>query len=334
MRSVPSPRPANAPSSTDRRLTRRGVLLSAASAGLAGTSLAVAPTVAAAATSTSPAPLRIRSRQRRVEVQPPALAVGAGYTNKVFDEAFTSTDSIDLTGAGMAGKRWSTKLPWGGTRTPASKLTTTPDGLRIDQAVSNQNIALLTIDPSTGQGTTFGHGYFEIRMRFAPDQPSAQAGFPALWLAPKSQMYHQVEPIPCGEIDMFEAYRDADHPYTGTFVGTVHDVTPVPGGNWEFSREQNRNNVVDAHIDGAWHTYAVLWEPGRVRWYLDGQVQVDVAFGPDRRPNVPTINWATGEGNSVGAFSILEEPLQQEMVLMMGTAPGWPIEVDWVRVWS
>ena len=73
-----------------------------------------------------------------------------------------------------------------------------------------------------------------------------------------------------------------------------------------------------AAVPGAstgWHTYAALWEPGRVKWYYDGNLVSTVATGPIGSPHYVVMH-TTDWGRS-------SKP----------TAPG-TTRIDYVRVWK
>lgn len=254
-----------------------------------------------------------------------------------FNDEFNSLASIHPDEGSVASHhKWFTDLPWTGGRTPMGQFQAAGSVLTLDQASSNSNWAMASMSPSRGEGRVFSYGYFEARMRFAaaPDRPTT--GFPAIWLAPKYQV-HNVGRRRHGEIDIFEAYQSAGYPYQRHFVGTVHDSTPKMDGTWDYTSHQNRNNTVPANITTTdWHTYGVLWEPGRITWFLDRRALSHVCYGPRRFPCCST--WAPSLGSAdtlkFGAFSPLAEAAGAGMVLAIGTGAGWPIQLDRVSVWQ
>ncbi|UBV43365.1 family 16 glycosylhydrolase [Deinococcus taeanensis] len=103
------------------------------------------------------------------------------------------------------------------------------------------------------------YGRFEIRAKF----PSGKGLWPAIWLLPE-------EPSPyaswaaSGEIDIAEGWGSKP----GELAQTIHY-----GGVWP-------NNVYSGatvpypnggRMDG-WHTYSVEWTPGKIQWFIDGQL--------------------------------------------------------------
>ena len=76
-----------------------------------------------------------------------------------------------------------------------------------------------------------------------------------------------------------------------------------------------------------WHTYAALWQPGKVTWLLDGEPLYSQRYGAESvpAPNTP--------GNPAGTFAVLDQESPGE-TLILGCGKNWPIEIDWVHVWQ
>jgi beta-glucanase (GH16 family) len=98
-------------------------------------------------------------------------------------------------------------------------------------------------------------GRFEMRAKL----PTGQGVWPAFWLLPESENYGSW--ASSGEIDILEAkgqQPDRIH-------GTIHY-----GSRWPENRQ---STVVHVLADGGridqFHTYAIEWEPGEIRWYVD-----------------------------------------------------------------
>lgn len=97
------------------------------------------------------------------------------------------------------------------------------------------------------------YGYFEARVKV----PASNSTWPAFWMSPQDDIYG---PWPqSGEIDIFEI---KGHDMT-TSYGNAH------WGNSPADRQQEKGpyNVVDANN---WHTYAVEWNEGELKFYIDG----------------------------------------------------------------
>jgi beta-glucanase (GH16 family) len=140
-----------------------------------------------------------------------------------------------------------------------------------------------------------------------------------------------------GEIDIMEvvnlgvACATCDAGGENSVLGTLH-FGALPPGNVYRSRETSFPGV----LDGGFHTYGVIWQPGRFTWTIDG-----VAHGTQ-----VTGDWWTAASNAPQA------PFDQPFHLILNLAIGgnWPestalggvstagfpkrMEIDWVRVWQ
>lgn len=137
---------------------------------------------------------------------------------------------------------------------------------------------------------TFGrmYGYFEARIKI----PSHTGTFPAFWL------FHQrrrSEGTRRTEIDIMENLGHAPHfiynsmhyfdNVTTTFAGDANFLRPQPEGQVFTGTDYSQN----------YHVYAVEWQPGHVRWLIDG-VQTSEIFHPaaDFEPLYMMLNLAVG----------------------------------------
>ncbi len=102
---------------------------------------------------------------------------------------------------------------------------------------------------STAGRLEFTYGYVEVRAKLA----GGRGLWPALWLIPTSTE-------PKGEIDLVE------------LLGQSPTVARLRY-HWRSSSgldQQLGHDVTGPDWTAGWHTYAVLWEPGLLIWYLDG----------------------------------------------------------------
>ena len=97
---------------------------------------------------------------------------------------------------------------------------------------------------------SFLYGYIEIRAKF----PGGPGVWPAFWLMPQS---HQWPP----EFDVAEYYAGRKMMHLGLCHGDF------PAINWD----SGANN--DVAFEGGWHTYGLLWLPGRAVWTQNGVVK-------------------------------------------------------------
>jgi beta-glucanase (GH16 family) len=107
-------------------------------------------------------------------------------------------------------------------------------------------------------------GRFEFRARM----PVGKGLWPALWLLPQDEAYGPW--AASGEIDILETRGHEPDRVTGA----IHY-----GGRWpanthtSFSYTLPNNGRIDA-----FHLYVLEWEPGAIRWFVDGQLTASRSF--------------------------------------------------------
>jgi beta-glucanase (GH16 family) len=174
------------------------------------------------------------------------------------------------------------------------------------------------------------YGKIEVRAKL----PQGQGVWPAIWMLPEDDQYGAW--AASGEIDILEAVNlgvECDTCEEGgenTILGTLHF-----GGVWPenllASTEVSRPEVLDG-----FHTFGVIWEPGRFQWTFDGTVYAekraeDWSTTGSVSPNAPfdqnfylILNLAIGgklpEGRGRGGVSRSDFPKR--------------FEIDWVRIWQ
>jgi beta-glucanase (GH16 family) len=111
------------------------------------------------------------------------------------------------------------------------------------------------------------YGYFEIRAK----PPAGKGLWPAFWMLPAD---HTWPP----EIDVLESIGDPSKAFV-----TIHSKAVSP-------------NTVEARIaPGAFHTFAVSWDPKLVVWYIDGKEVARQATPADlHKPMFLVANLAVG----------------------------------------
>ncbi|MWC26895.1 carbohydrate binding domain-containing protein [Paenibacillus sp. MMS18-CY102] len=165
---------------------------------------------------------------------------------------------------------------------------------------------------------TKAYGRFEARMQL----PTGEGIWPAFWMMPAGNEYGTW--ASSGEIDIMEARGRLP----GEVAGTIHWGKPAPsnkstGSDYHFPQGQS--------IAG-YHTYAVEWEPGEIRWYVDGNLFHTVndwsstgAGQPDKyaypapfdKPFYMILNLAIGgvfDGNRLPADSMLPATMKVDYV--------------------
>ncbi len=153
--------------------------------------------------------------------------------------------------------------------------------------------------------------------------PEGQGLWPAIWMMPQDESYYGQWPK-CGEIDIMEVLGSD----VKTAYGTLHYGEP--------HGEQQGTVVLDSgSFADDFHEYSVEWEPGEMRWYIDGELYLTVN------------DWFTAvQGEDEKPYPApFDQPFFIQMNLAVGgTWPGDPdettdfekaeFEVDYVRVYQ
>jgi beta-glucanase (GH16 family) len=108
------------------------------------------------------------------------------------------------------------------------------------------------------------YGRFEFRAKL----PTGQGIWPAIWMLPQDEKYGGW-PV-SGEIDIMEARGQEPT----KVLGTLH-YGASPPGNVHTGKDYVFPN--GAKIDD-FHVYALEWEPGEIRWLVDGQQYQSQSF--------------------------------------------------------
>ncbi len=172
---------------------------------------------------------------------------------------------------------------------------------------------------STQRKRDFTYGLFEARLKV----PRGKGYLPAFWLMTTDEEMYGQWPV-CGEIDIMEVMGN----HTRTNYGTLHYGLP---------NEQNQGTVVltDGDFSEEYHDFALRWEPGVIRWYVDGRLFHEVK------------QWYSAGQD--GARKPFPAPFDHDMYIILNLAVGgkwvgYPdettdfehavFEVDYVRVYQ
>lgn len=90
--------------------------------------------------------------------------------------------------------------------------------------------------------------------------PKGQGLWPALWMMPTDEGYYGQWPK-CGEIDIMETLGHQ----TEIAYGTIHYGEP-------HGEQQGTYTLENATFADDFHEYSIEWEPGEIRWYIDGNL--------------------------------------------------------------
>ena len=152
------------------------------------------------------------------------------------------------------------------------------------------------------------YGRFEIRAQL----PSGQGLWPAIWMLPTDWVYGGW--AASGEIDIMEAVNlnTVYAPMKNSVYGTLHF-----GGEWPSNSQSGTSwQFFDDHPADTFHVYAIEWEEGEVRWYVD-----DIHFATQRSDGWFT---QTADGTVIGGED--PAPFDQAFHLILNVAVGgaWP----------
>ncbi len=153
--------------------------------------------------------------------------------------------------------------------------------------------------------------------------PEGQGLWPAIWMMPQDESFYGQWPK-CGEIDIMEVLGNQ----TDTAYGTIHYGEP-------HADQQGTYKLTSGTFASDFHEFSVEWEPGEMRFYIDGNLYKTVndwftaVDGEDDKPYPAPFN----------------QPFFVQMNLAVGgTWPGNPdettdfekaeFEIDYVRVYQ
>lgn len=272
----------------------------------------------------------------------PLAARQNGFTTLVFSDDFDVPGTIDYSGEGRPGYNWYIDRPYGWSTLSTDDFSIDNSVLTVGPKNPASSYSLSTFSKAGNTGFTWKFGYAEACIRFQVDNvPTSAQGrhaCPAFW----GISVHDVRGekwTECGELDIIEVFQNKDAVNSVYYGGTLHDHLKVG------SSKQIGTNLANAigykgvqyRPDDGWHTYAALWTEGYIAWYVDGVFMHSVAFAenelpvfrfrdyPDPLPSTET------DRNWKGVHTIMNT---EELVMVLGGDTLWPMDVDWVRIWS
>lgn len=165
------------------------------------------------------------------------------------------------------------------------------------------------------------YGKFEIRAK----APAGKGLWPAIWMLPENYVYGNW--AASGELDIMEGWGSRPN----VVAGTIHY-----GSQWPDNVYSGKEYVLPggSTIED-FHTYSIEWEPGEIRWYVDG-----VLFS--------TKNDWYSKSSGQPAVNAYPAPFNQKFHLLMNLAVGgnfdgnptdetiFPssMEIDYVRIYE
>jgi beta-glucanase (GH16 family) len=133
------------------------------------------------------------------------------------------------------------------------------DGNLIIKALKDETTGQITSGRIKTQGKfSTKYGKLEARMKL----PVGTGLWPAFWMMPEKDIYGGW--AASGEIDIMENKGRLP----GEVYGTLHY-----GGSWPNNKYSGDTYTFpQGQSTAEFHTYSVEWEPGEIRWYVDGKL--------------------------------------------------------------
>ncbi|KXJ61377.1 MAG: glycosyl hydrolase family 16 [Alteromonas sp. Nap_26] len=180
----------------------------------------------------------------------------------------------------------------------------------------------------------FKYGRIEMRAKL----PFGQGSWPAFWMMPTDEVYGGWPRS--GEIDIMEAVNLKASTLEGTPENHIHGTLHY-GQEWPNNDSSGKGYSLPSGANPAddFHTYAIEWQEGEIRWYMD-----DYLYATQRRSQVrynangdatglSHRGWYTeyfeqGSGELVTHWD--NAPFDQEFYLILNFAVGgdWPANVN------
>ena len=146
------------------------------------------------------------------------------------------------------------------------------------------------------------YGKVEVKAKM----PSGQGIWPAIWMMPEDEPFYGTWPV-SGEIDIMELLGHEPD----TVHGTIHFGKPHQQRQGHYYLPDGQSFADDYHI------YSIEWEPGEIRWYIDGNLY-------------HTANdWFTKSDSNADDYTY-PAPFDQDFFLIMNISVGggWPGNPD------
>ena len=191
----------------------------------------------------------------------------------------------------------------------------------IDLNASNEAVSYTSGRISTQNKQTFTYGRFECRAKV----PKGQGYLPAFWLMANDENIYGQWPR-CGEIDCMEVMGQE----TNKAYGTIHYGNPHAESQGTYYTSKD-----EADFSADFHTFTCDWEPGVIKWYVDGKLYHEES------------DWhSTTQGQGTLTYPA---PFDQPFYIILNLAVGgsWvgnpneetsfdnnPYEIDYVRVYK
>ncbi|MBE6024370.1 MAG: glycosyl hydrolase family protein [Cellulosilyticum sp.] len=134
------------------------------------------------------------------------------------------------------------------------------DGILTIQAIKSEDEKGNTIYTSGRVNTQNKHDYKYGRFEARVKVPSGKGFLPAFWMMPTNENLYGQWPK-CGEIDIMEVLGSE----TNKSHATLHFGEP-------HTQKQGKYTLNEGDFSEEFHVFACEWEPGEMRFYVDGEL--------------------------------------------------------------
>ncbi|WP_193050525.1 glycoside hydrolase family 16 protein [Pseudoalteromonas undina] len=187
---------------------------------------------------------------------------------------------------------------------------------------------------NTRYNADFTYGRFEMRAKL----PSGQGSWPAFWMMPTDEVYGTWPRS--GEIDILEAVNLKTVAEDGTVEANIHGTLHY-GREWPNNSTSGKAYALPEGMNPAddFHTYAIEWQEGEIRWYVDGylyatQRRSEVRYNSKDEPvGLKHKGWFAEyfeQGNGELTTHWDNAPFDKDFYLILNNAVGgdWPENVN------
>ena len=164
------------------------------------------------------------------------------------------------------------------------------------------------------------YGRVEARIR----QPEAQGMWPAFWMLGNNVATDNWPA--CGELDIAERVNTATNPDWN--AGSVH------GSGFTGINLSTKYYFQNGQNAAGWHTYGMIWSPGKIEYYIDDPANVYASYTPTALNALNGAVWPFDSGN--GQFFIMNLAVGGDWPGNPDKTTTFPAEmlVDYIRVYS
>jgi len=180
----------------------------------------------------------------------------------------------------------------------------------------------------------FKYGRFEMRAKL----PQGQGSWPAFWMMPTDSVYGEWPKS--GEIDIMEAVNlkvtDSEGNEEAYIHGTLHY-----GEAWPNNSSSGKGTLLPDGTNPAddFHTYAIEWQEGEIRWYVDNYLYQTQMMSEVRYSSTGAAQGLKHRGWFTEYFDLItgelethwdSAPFDQEFFMILNLAVGgdWPSNVN------